>query len=201
MRFRIIASAIFLLAVMALFNAQVRAQVVPPSTPDQPPRRELALTYSWARSNAPPGGCGCFNLNGGSVQLAWPLNKKRLALAGDFSVIDQPNAVSVGNSLTLETFLAGVQYRPMNANGRLQPFVEVLAGGSHASGKLITSSPAATNSAINFAGKAGGGLDVHLSNRWWWRAVQADYLATTFNNGSNNHQNILRIDTGVALRF
>jgi hypothetical protein len=31
--------------------------------------------------------------------------------------------------------------------------------------------------------------------------VEADYLVTTFDNGSNNHQNNLRVGAGVVLRF
>ena len=29
-------------------------------------RIELGANYNYARTNAPPGGCGCFSLNGGS---------------------------------------------------------------------------------------------------------------------------------------
>jgi peptidoglycan-associated lipoprotein len=35
-----------------------------------PPRAELALGYTYMHSNAPPCGCGCFNLNGGSATVA-----------------------------------------------------------------------------------------------------------------------------------
>jgi hypothetical protein len=31
--------------------------------------------------------------------------------------------------------------------------------------------------------------------------IEADYLVTTIDNGANNHQNILRISSGVVLRF
>jgi peptidoglycan-associated lipoprotein len=201
MRFRMIASAIFLLAAMALSAASARAQSAVSGKPVASLPVELALTYNWAHSNAPPGGCGCFSLNGAGLQLAWPVGRKGFAFTADISVVDQPNALSTGNSLTLGTFLVGAQYRAAKADRRWQPFAEILAGGSHASGKMIASNPAASGATLNFAGEAGGGLDLRLSRHWLWRAVQADYMAGTVNNGSNNHQNILRVNTGVALRF
>jgi hypothetical protein len=33
------------------------------------------------------------------------------------------------------------------------------------------------------------------------RLIEADYLLTTFDNGSNNHQNNLRIGAGVVVHF
>jgi peptidoglycan-associated lipoprotein len=199
MRIRIIASTLLLLAALALFAAASRAQSALPGKPVQP--LELALTYNWAHSNAPPGNCGCFSLNGAGLQLAWPAERKGFALTADLAVVDQPNALLTGNSLTLGIFLAGAQYRPAKPVRRWQPFAEVLAGFGHASGKMIASSRPAIDANFAFAGEAGGGLDLRLSRRWLWRAAQADYMAATFNNGSNNHQNIFRLNTGIALRF
>lgn len=201
MHFRIIAPAMFLLAVMSIFGAQAQAQAALPVKPNHSAQRELALSYNWAYSNAPPGGCGCFSLNGGSAQLAWPITRTRFSLIADFAMVTQPNALSSGRSLRLDTYLGGAQFRPLDAKSRWQPFAEVLAGGVHASGTMITSSAATRSSALNFAGKAGGGLDLQLSHQWLWRAIQADYLATTVNNGSNDHQNILAVRTGIVLRF
>jgi hypothetical protein len=33
------------------------------------------------------------------------------------------------------------------------------------------------------------------------RLAEADYLLTTFDNGTNNHQNNLRVNAGVVVRF
>ena len=38
-----------------------------------------------------------------------------------------------------------------------------------------------------------------MNPRFSVRLVEADYLLTTFDNGSNNHQNNLRISAGVVL--
>jgi hypothetical protein len=54
-----------------------------------------------------------------------------------------------------------------------------------------------------FASNVGGGLDLKFSaeNRFSLRAVEADYLVTLFHNGQSDHQNILRLSTGIAIRF
>ena len=179
MRYRIIASAISALAAMAISATPGRAQSAVAGTSVQPPPVELALTYNWAHSNAPPGGCGCFNLNGGSLQLALPVARRGFAFTASLAVVDQPNAVSAGNSLTLSTFLVGAQYRLAKSDSRWQPFAEILVGGSHASGNMIASNHTSHNAMLNFAAEAGGGLDVRLSRRWLWRVAQVDYLADT----------------------
>src|SRR5450432_2462054 len=46
---------------------------------------DLALTYSYIRSNAPPAQCGCFSLNGGSATFAWPIKASAFAVAGDIT--------------------------------------------------------------------------------------------------------------------
>jgi len=47
----------------------------------------------------------------------------------------------------------------------------------------------------------GGGFDYRLSRRLSLRPIQADYLFTHFPNGTNDHQNNLRLTTGLAVRF
>lgn len=160
---------------------------------------ELDLGYSYLRTNAPPGGCGCFSLNGGSLGLAWPVARNRFAMAAEMNIVNQPDALKAGNSLTLSTYLAGARYRPLT-KGRWQPWVEAMIGAALASGTLTTASGAGTPSAA-FAAQAGGGLDMGLNKRLALRLVRIDYLPTVFNNGSNDHQNNLRLGAGVILRF
>ena len=73
MRLRIKHKFVLLLTLAAVFAAQAAAQAssgqsVPAS--DKPLRAELALGYTYLRRNAPPGGCGCFNVNGRSAIFA-----------------------------------------------------------------------------------------------------------------------------------
>ena len=168
----------------------------------------MALSYSYVHSNAPPGGCGCFNLNGGSTTFAWLLlpgsyaKPASFALVGDVTAVHAGAATSTGDSLTLSAFTAGARYLPRLGRSPLQPFGQALVGLAHSSGTLVQgANPAAANAGAAFAANFGGGLDLRASRRFSVRLVEADYLVTTFDNGSNNHQNNLRVGAGVVLRF
>jgi peptidoglycan-associated lipoprotein len=167
-----------------------------------PLRPELAVGYTYVHSNAPPGGCSCFNLNGGSASFAWPIASSRFAAVGDVTAV-YAGAVSANNfSLTLSAYTAGVRYLPRLNRWPVQPFGQVLLGMAHSSGSLVQGQYSmATNAAAAFAANAGGGLDLPLKGRISLRLIEADYLLTTIDNGSNNHQNNLRISGGVVLHF
>jgi outer membrane immunogenic protein len=165
-------------------------------------RPELAFGYSYVRSNAPPGGCTCFNQNGGSAEFAWPLKKPQFAVAGDVTVAHAGGIASGGYGLTMSTYTAGLRYVPKMGHSAIVPFGQVLVGLGHASGTLVTGPGTNVgNAGAAFASIVGGGVDWRLKGRWSIRLVEADYLLTTFDNGGNNHQNNLRINTGVAVRF
>jgi len=192
-----------LLLVMAMFSASrsiAHAQEVAPA--DKQPRAELALDYTYIRSNAPPGGCVCFDLNGGGATYAHSIGSGRFALVGDVSIA-HAGAISANSyDLTLSTFTAGVRYRPTFRHSPLKPFGQVLAGIAHSSGSLVSGqNPTVSNSGGAFAAIAGGGLDLHLSHHFSVRLIEADYLVTTFDNGINDHQNNFRLNAGVVFHF
>jgi outer membrane immunogenic protein len=197
MRITRISWTVLLMIVVVTSGALAKAQQSPVDSTK--PRPELALTYTFVHANAPPGGCGCFSLNGGSAEFAWPVGLRGLALAGDVIVGHTNSIGSSGASLTLSSFTTGVRYSPPLKRTRLQPFGEVLVGYSHISGSLTQLQT--TSSSNGFAANLGGGLDVHLNQRLSLRLIEADYLVTTFDNGINNHQNLLRVSTGIVLRF
>jgi outer membrane immunogenic protein len=204
MRLRIKHNFVLLLTIAAVSVAPAVAQsdAQPAPASDKLPRAELALNYSYLRSNAPPGGCGCFNLNGGSATFAWPVKPGSFALAGDVTVAHAGAISSTGDSLTLSTFTAGGRYLPKLGHSALQPFGQALVGLAHSSGTLVQgTNPGAGNAGAAFAANLGGGLDLRANRRFSVRLVEADYLLTTFDNGSNNHQNNLRISAGAVVRF
>lgn len=190
-------SILFLGVTAFLAGASAHAQS---GVQEPAPRPELALEYNYVHSNAPPGDCGCINLNGGSASFAWPLNHWQLSVVGDVGAVHAGSISSEGYDLTLSTYTVGVRYSPRVHVWRLQPWGQLLIGGAHASGSLVEGSGASTGGGA-FASLVGGGLDVPLSQRFSIRAVEADYLATTFNNGGNDHQNNLRIGAGVVIHF
>lgn len=162
---------------------------------------EIAGEYTYVRSNAPPGGCGCFSLNGGSVSLARPLDTGNWSLIFDATVVHAGGISSGGYDLTLSVFTAGFRLRPM-PHARWNPFAQVLVGAEHASGSLVEGpTPAATDPSTVFAVNAGGGLDRRLNPHWSLRLVEADYLLTETSNGVNDLQNNLRISSGLVYHF
>jgi peptidoglycan-associated lipoprotein len=77
-----------------------------------------------------------------------------------------------------------------------------LAGIAHASGTGAQApNPAAGNAGASLALTAGGGLELPVSPQFTVRLFEADYLLTTFDNGSNNKQNNLRFSFGAAFHF
>lgn len=201
MRLRINRTFALLLTIAVASTTQVVAQTSGRPASNKP-RADLALGYTYLHSNAPPGGCGCFNLNGGNATFAWPLGSGQFALAGDVTIAHAATVTTSGDNLTLSTFTAGVRYLPPLRLSSLQPFGQVLLGLAHSSGTLVRgSNPGAANAGAAFAGNFGGGLDLHATARFSVRLVEADYLLTSFDNGSNNHQNDLRISAGAVIHF
>jgi peptidoglycan-associated lipoprotein len=195
-RIALLLAIAFALALPILSHAQAaRAQ-------QDAARPELAFGYSYVHSNLPPGGCGCFSLNGGSATFTWPLGSGRFAIAGDINVVHAGAASTTSESLTLGTYTAGARYLPRLGHSALQPFGQALIGLAHSSGTLVQGpNPAAANAGRAFAANIGGGLDLHAGSEFSIRLIEADYLPTTFDNGSNNHQNNIRIGAGVVFRL
>jgi len=163
---------------------------------------ELALTYSHLRSNAPAGGCGCFSLNGGSASLALPVRSSAFAIAGDVTSATASGISANRYDLSLTVYSGGVRYAPPLRRARWQPFGQMLVGVGHSEGSLIHAQIGSGSYRANaFAAQIGGGIDFGIRRHFSVRLIQADYLATAFNNGSNNHQNNLKIDAGLVFRF
>ncbi len=196
MRVMIRATFALLWTIAAICLVPALAQPVP--APESQPTAELALAYSYVLANAPPAGCGCFSMNGGSASLAYRLSRS-VSVVGEAGAVDSGNVDATGLDLTLSSFLAGPRYS-LRKSGRFTPFGQVLLGAAHASGGLA---PAQINagSSTAFAMAAGGGVDIQLNRRFALRAFQTDYLLTLLPNRVNDHQNNFRLSTGVIFQF
>jgi outer membrane immunogenic protein len=202
MRFRIKYTFVLLLTVAAVSFRPAAGQTSQAPPPERPLRSDLAIDYSYLRSNAPPGGCTCFNLNGASVNFAFPVKPGKFAFVGDLTVENTAKVTNSTYSLTIGTFTVGARYLPKMHHSPFQPFGQVMAGAAHASGSLsLPPNPLAQNASLAFVASIGGGLDVHLNRRFGLRLAQADYYPTTFDNGSNNHQNNFRLSAGAVIHF
>jgi peptidoglycan-associated lipoprotein len=163
---------------------------------------DAAATYQWVHSNAGPGQCGCFSLNGGGISASWNV-RGPWSVVADFSSQVATGAPTVGSSLTLTSALGGARFELprlrrtwIHGAHRVQPFAQVLVGASHAGGGAAGLGDAT----IRFATRAGGGVDVPVSRRFSVRG-QIDYFATTFANATNDHQNNLLIGAGVVYHW
>ena len=182
------------LILSAAFAIPAIAQTTPPTT------WEVAAGYNFVHANAPPTGCGCFSMNGGSASALRQFNPA-LGLVGEFNGATNNKVDSAGHSLTLLTYLVGPRYRFAPSRGRFGPFAQILIGGAHASGGLYAASGSLSGTANAFAASMGGGVDVAPNSRLSLRLVQAEYLLTLLPNAVNSRQNNFNLTTGVAIHF
>jgi outer membrane immunogenic protein len=162
-------------------------------------KMEAGVDYNYVHTNAPPGGCGCFSMNGGDGWFSYNFTD---SFAGVAQVSAQ-HASDIGGTtadLTLTSYLFGPRYSFAPAK-HFVVFGQLLLGGVHASGALAPGGSGITGSSNAFAMAAGGGLDIVLTRHFAIRAAQVDYYFTHFKNGTTDHQNNLRVAAGVVLRF
>ena len=170
-----------------------------PAAKAQDEKFEFGVDYNYVRANGPPGGCGCFSMNGGNAWAGYRLTDG-VSAVGEFSAQHAGNIDGSGEDLTLFSYLFGPRYT-FRKSDRWQPFGEVLLGGAHATGTFEPSFSGASGSFNSFSLVAGGGLDIHIVRHIDIRAIDADYYLTRFPNGVNGRQNNLRISAGVVFRF
>jgi peptidoglycan-associated lipoprotein len=191
----------FLLAVITMtLTAPTQAQSQSTATAHGPwdYPGEVSLGYSYAHTNAPPGGCGCFSMNGGTLQVVYPIPRS-LSIVQNVSLVTQKNAAGTNTSLTLGSIMAGVHYRKIH--GKWEPFAEAMVGGTQATGGFSRIGITSSGDTFVFTGLVGGGLDRRITPRWAVRLFDVDYYPTTFNNGADDRQNNLKVTAGLVLHF
>ena len=172
------------------------------TTATQQRSSSLELTYDYVRTNGPPNGCGCIGLNGGGAAYVHPLRSTPISIIGSVGVTHASGISLPGYTLTLFTYTAGARYVPHMKSPLFQPYGEIQVGGVHASGTLATT-PSLAGSSISsaFAATAGGGINLLFHRRIGFKLVDAEYLTTNYANGSTDHQNDLRISSGLIFSF
>ncbi len=185
-----------LAAIIAILLASAALTVAPAFAQDSP-GFAVGGNYNYVHANAPPGGCGCFSLNGGNGWVSFGLTH-HLAAIGDVAGQYASNINGSGINLTLISYVFGARYTFLS-EGRIHPFGQALVGGAHASASF--SGTSTSGSSNSFAVIAGGGVDVDLTEHVGVRVIEADYYSTQFSNSTNDHQNNLRIAAGIYFRF
>jgi outer membrane immunogenic protein len=175
------------------------AQGTPPAVAEH--RVGLELMYDYVHTNGPPGGCGCFHLNGGGGAVVVPIKSSPFSILGRVDGTHGGGIGSASSDLTLITYAAGLRYALPMRRGILRPYGEFAVGGAHSGGSLAGGSSTTGKLGSAFAGSVGGGLNLQLRPMFAIKLFEAEYLATTFANGVNDHQNNLRLSAGVAFTF
>jgi hypothetical protein len=163
---------------------------------------EISFDYSYARSNAAPGQCGCFNMNGGSSEVAMHAFRGLSVVADLTGERATTIGAGAGNDLSLVVFTVGPRFSHRFAGGKFTPFVQGLVGVAHGFDGLFPGSGGSLAGAASArAVMAGGGLDLTINRHLAIRAIQADYMRTQLPNGEGNEQNLLRAGAGIVVRF
>jgi len=178
----------FLIALVMLAAVTAFAQFPIPS--------EAGLNYNYVHSNAPPAGCGCFTMQGASGWAAFDF-VHNFALVGEIGMERGANILGSSKDLMLVSYTAGPRYT-WHRQSRFTPFGQALIGGAHASGSYAPAENGLAGS-NSFVMIIGGGVNVALTKRFTLQALQADYYLTHFSNGTNNHQNNLRLGIGFSV--
>jgi hypothetical protein len=161
---------------------------------------EISLDYSYVRANQGPGQCGCFAMNGGSTEAAFPVARGFSAVA-DLTG-ERSGSVNGGGpqGLSLVSFTAGPRFA-RSVHRRYAPFAQALFGGVHGFDSYFPVTSGPTGAANSFAMIAGGGLDIRLKSHLAIRPIQVDYFLTHLPNGVNDRQNNLRVTAGIVFRI
>jgi outer membrane protein OmpA-like peptidoglycan-associated protein/opacity protein-like surface antigen len=178
------------------------------------PRTEWFMGYSYLRAVPELAeGNRLVDLNGGSTSIAFNFNRY-FGIVGDFGGFNDTRLLVTGGGIsendeidkgTVFTYLGGP--RLSFRHDRVTPFVQVLAGGIHASEINPTNCTVGCvqlPSANAFAMTVGGGLDIRIHHHIALRLIQAEYMMTRFddlNTGTSATQNDMRISTGLVFRF
>ncbi len=189
--------AVALLAV-AVPPCDARAQAQPATVfglePGQTSAFDVGVNYAYVRANAPPAACGCFSMNGGGGDLVVNM-QHGLSLVADLEATHVSNLNGTAQSVTVFDYLFGPRFS-YRTGSRFTPYVQISAGGSNE-----LSTYAFVQNSQAFAASGGGGVSRVLGRHLAWKIVQVDYIYSRLPNAVNDHQNDLRISTGLAFRF
>ncbi len=151
-------------------------------------------SFDLARGNGAQG----INFNGGVGSISYNPSSW-IGLVGEFGGYHNGNVQGSGASVNTVSYLFGP--KSFMSSGKIEPFAQVLFGGSHAS----CSNCGGQASANAFTMALGGGLDYKFAPHIAIRVGQIDYVMTRFSIasgfGNNANQNNFRYSAGVVFKF
>lgn len=194
---RTFAGAALLLGALA-FTLTARAQQA------NLPSADFALTYNLERAKLVTVNCGCFWLQGGSVDVAVPVFHG-LGVAATLTGEHKAN-ITPGVNLSKIAFMAGPRYTFDIHRGtghflgehHVSIFGEGLFGSAHGFDSTFPTASGSFCSANALSLQFGGGLNVALARGFGVRAFEVDYVRTRFRDLADNSQSDLRLAFGVT---
>jgi outer membrane immunogenic protein len=183
----------------------LHAQVTTPGGRDFAlPRAEFSLAYSPTEANAPPGKCGCFFMNGVSLEGNFRTYRAFTTVV-DVTAAHTGQIHNTGQPFSMVMLTAGTRLNFRIGGERFyyfKPFVQGLAGAAHGFDSAFPDKAGFIQpSASSIALLAGIGIDYKYKRHLSFRLIQADYGYTRLPNLAGNDQNLLRISTGVTYHF
>ena len=165
---------------------------------------DVAVTYTLERSKIANTACGCFWLNGASLDGAYTFHKG-WGIAANLTGEHASN-IAPGVNLGKISYLVGPRYTGKlsfvgHKNHEGRAFAEFLIGGTHGFDSVFPGAASSTATANSFAMQLGGGIDVPIKNGFAVRALEMDYVHTSLPNNGSNSQNDFRIAFGVAYHW
>ena len=173
----------------------------------RPHSADIAVTYTLERAKVALTDCGCFWLQGGSVDGSVPVYHG-LRIAANFT--GERSSVAPDVDLSKIAFMAGPRYTLntkrwtdhwFGPKHEASIFGEALFGVAHGFDSLFPTTSAVESSANSFALQVGGGLNIGLTRHFGLRALEIDYVRTTLPNSADNTQNDLRLAFGVTFHL
>ncbi|MGA7217332.1 MAG: hypothetical protein WBX38_03405 [Candidatus Sulfotelmatobacter sp.] len=166
---------------------------------------DVAATYTVEKSKIASVDCGCFWFQGGSLDAAVPLFRglgAAAVLTGEHS-----SNIAPGVDLGKIAFMMGPRYSfdPTRWIRRLPRirrgsgfFGEALFGAAHGFDSSFPGSAGVFGSENALSMQFGGGLNIRLARGLGVRAIELDYVRTTFRNLASDSQNDFRLAFGVT---
>lgn len=169
---------------------------------------DLAVTYTAERAKIVTTDCGCFWLQGGSVNAGATLFRG-LGIAANLTGGHSSN-VAPGVDLNKLAFVVGPRYtlttsrwtnRLLGSRHATSVFGEALFGFAHGFDSIFPTSSGLTSTSNAFSMQVGGGLNIALARGFGLRALEIDYVRSNLPNNAGNNQNDLRLSFGLSYRF
>jgi outer membrane immunogenic protein len=199
------AGLLFLALTMGLISPVLHGQVTAPAGRDFAlPRAEVSLAYSPTEANAGPGQCGCFFMNGASVEGNFRTYRAFTTVV-DVTAAHTGQIHNTGQPFSLLMITAGTRLNYRIGGDRFyyfKPFVQGLVGAAHGFDSAFPDKAGFIQPTANsFALLVGVGLDYKYRRHLSFRVIQADYGYTRLPNAAGNDQNLLRISTGITIHL